>query len=384
MCLRDSYKASRIIETIENYSLIQNEYDNAVETKEGNNSLLMLYDDEQFWNMILPDPDKYWERSFNMHDCIVSFWVARIPGLFWSPNSQAIRNLCKSEIALRGQGWTEYNPIGKSSRVLGGIGTLLLPPDNDGYQLITLTFSSNASTGIPALVAPKVIEGLHLKEGDTLRIDDVKWRKMDSSWSQRFPSTSNIPKGYFLIEDPQSIEIVANNHYVEVHPYSIMEYEKQDALLYDFVYVTTDNFKKNSRGDLISFFEYYKNKEGRHGRYLLACDIAHPIFESQYNSPLEMKDTYSIRQLDLLKSRVRKEYFGKQTINELILLIPRYYFTPLTIRTLAGMINLPNALITDENAAKMSIQLISLCVERNKLEELIDRIAIDFPNVFKN
>jgi hypothetical protein len=120
---------------------------------------------------------------------------------------------------------------------MGGVGTLLLPPTDEGKILLSVSAGCNASTGIPLLCFPEVYDHLKIKQGDCVIIRGAKWLPMDMHWASKFASTKDIPRGYLVIDSIDKIRVLNRNYPVAYHPFSLMEYEYQDSLFYDFVYV---------------------------------------------------------------------------------------------------------------------------------------------------
>jgi hypothetical protein len=309
-------------------------------------------------------------------------WVARVPGLYWASYSEAIRKHSEKEIAKKSKHWIEFHPPGKSRKVLGGIGTILLPPNDEGKRLLSVSSSCNASLGIPVLIFPDVFDSLNLEEGDAVYIKNARWQPLGLTWSKRFASTQGIPRGCLIVDSPNKIEVIKKDIPVAYHPFSIMEYQNDDALLFDFVYLTVDSKVENVRNEIEDFFSYYATKENRHGRYLLNPNMVQPLFESQYNSPLEMQHASEKAKIELLYKRIRNIGFKKTTLNELIKILPRYYDSAMAIKRLAKNIGVSQAILQEDSAASMSAQLINYCHDENKIEELTDRMIVEYPKIF--
>lgn len=386
MLLPKAFKGTKIIETIDNYIIAEN-YTIAEKSTHDNclieENELWFYKDNEFWSRIIKNPEQFWSKSLNLYCFVISDWVARIPGLYWTNYSSEIRKHADSDVAIRSDKWLEFNPPGKSKKILGGIGTMLLPPNDDGKRIVTVSSSCNASLGIPLLIFPDVWDALSLKQGDAVNIRNAKWQPLDISWAKRFASTNEIPRGYLIIDNENKIEIIKRDTPIVYHPFSIMEYQVEDALLYDFVYLTIDSKVKNGKKRAHVFFENYALKDNRNGRYLLNPNMVEPLFEAQYMSPIEMQQPTQRAQLDLLYRRVKGAFFDKTTLDSLIQLIPKYYDSGLTIRRLARSIGVSPSIFQDDNAASQSIQLIDYCMNTNKIEELTDRMMVEYPQIFK-
>lgn len=381
MDLSNLFKATKVIETIENYSIAdRNEFIDAVSSNLEN--AIWINTDEQFWRKVISDPEKYWNKNFNLYAFTFCDWVARIPGLYWTDFSKKIRKTSKNEIAKQSKQWLEFNPPGKSKKVLGGIGTILLPPNDEGKRLLSISSSCNASLGIPILVFPEVIDALTLKQGDTISIKNAKWQPLDLSWSKRFASTQGIPRGCFILDSINKIEIKKRNIPVAYQPFSIMEYQKGNALLYDYVYLGVDSKLKNVRNEIEKFFNYYAQKENRHGKYLISPNMIEPYFETQFSFPSEMQHQSEKAKLQLIYKRIKNFEFSRSSLNDLIEILPSYYDNNLAIRRLAKSIGISAALLQDDNAASMASQLINYCFDTNKIEELTDRMIVEYPVIF--
>ncbi|CAA9200824.1 hypothetical protein [Flavobacterium collinsii] len=379
MSLKDLYKGSNIIEILQNYSLSESTKVGIVERFGGAEE---FYDEYHFWRTVIDDPDLLIGKEITLSKFVISKWVARVPGLYWTKHSRTMRLHQENDIAIQSQEWMEFNPPGKSRKVLGGIGTLLLPPSEDGKVLMSVTSSLNASCGIPILLYPQVLDSLKIKDGSSVRIKRARWQPMDIQWSKQFDSTKGLPRGYLIIDNPKKIEVYNNSYPVAYHPFSIMEYEHKDTLLYDFVYVSADNRVENVDLQIENFFEYYRTKEGRNGQYLLNPNIVSPIFEARYMSPQELQRPSEKAKLKLLHERVRGACFNNIAIDRLINELPKFYQSSISIFSLARLIGINPSMLSEDSASSMASQLISLCIEKEKIEHLINRMAFDYPQIF--
>jgi hypothetical protein len=381
MELSSAFKATKIIETIENYSIAESNLLFPSQPLAPNKDN-WFYEDEHFWLEVISSPEKYWNKRISLYAFTVCNWVARVPGLYWASYSATLRKLSENEIVKQSKQWIEFYPPGKSKKVLGGIGTILLPPNDEGKRLISLSSSCNGSLGIPVLIFPDVFDSLELKEGDCITIENARWQPLDLTWSKRFVSTQGIPRGCIIVDSSDKIQIIKRDIPVAYHPFSIMEYQKGDALFYDFVYLTVDSKLKKLRHEIECFFDYYAKKENRNGKYLLNPNLIEPFFEAQYTSPHEMQQQSEKAKLELIYKRIRDIEFNHTTLNKLIEILPHYYDSSLAIKRLAKSVGVSQALLQEDNAASMSAQLINHCVDNNTIEELTDRMLVEYPSIF--
>jgi hypothetical protein len=233
--------------------------------------------------------------------------------------------------------------------------------------------------GIPVLVFPHVLEDKKIKQGDILSIKEACWRKMSVSWASRFPSIKGIPRGYLVLDNPGQVEVLRSDAPVEFHPCTIMEYQSENALLYDYVFCSANSQYRGYRKEMEAFFSAYRLRNGRQGRYLLATDVNDPLFDATYTSPNDLlREADGKAQINLITERIRNAFLYKEeTLTTIMQKIPRYYPTNNHIISLAINVDIPPALLQTSSVVRMSAQLVDICREQNKLEELVDQVIKD-------
>lgn len=383
--LLSAYKATRAAETLDNYSRADQIKISNLDLQENplNHSRFSFYEDETFWEHVREKYIKWGDQINFRPGGVISEWVARIPGLYWMPESSAIRQVSESMIESIGNINT-LTPIGKSSVVIGGIGTLKIPPDINGYRLVTYSMNSNASTGIPILIAPDVWYFYDISEGSTFELNDCEWTEIPSGWSQHFPSTRNAVRGCILVREISNIEYVRQRNPTQIHPFAIMEYETPNGeILHDFVFVSAVTNQSGYRNRISDFFEYYLTANGRFGKYLTAGDISDPLWESKFNTPEDLLRTSvnAEAQLDVLLARIHGTMSKGKTIDAInIALINGYDIAGL--KRLAEYVKIPKGLLPDnETVSNFSIRLIDKCLERRCLDALVDWIIKERPSL---
>ena len=377
----------RILETAANYVKADEPLTQPAKHSEDQlDSERFFYSDELFWNDVMGSPDEYWGKMFHAYNIVLSEWVARVPGLYWKPESAALRQVNPAAIERQSEEWIQYNPGGKSGKVMGGIGTIRLAPSLDGSRLLCLTSSANASTGVPVLVSSEVLDkigqlGSGSLEGRMFNHLIMRWQPMTNSWASQFPSIRGIPRGHFVLDDPDQIKPEMNAVApTQFHPFSVMEYSNQNAELFDYVFATADTGDANHRQYLEEFFERYKNDFGRHGRYLLASDMYEPLWDADYNSPAELRnlDPGGKSQLELLEARVREHMLGKNTIETVLEELGSTTATEAELGRLSDEILINRALWLGgsthvEKCSKFLAYVVGLGHE--KFEELIEKLS---------
>ena len=389
------YRCTRSLEAIENYARADEaltkdgaEYFNLPGSHDGQSSHEnCIYEDADkwFWSRLLENPESYWDKEFYFPEKLaLSEWIARVPGLYWSRTSEQLRRQgAASEIEnISSRGYKTYKPLGKSSIVLGGVGTLKFPPaDKNDCRLVTLTSGLNASSGIPALISPEVWEHHKLKEGDVVYLTSARWKKMSWGWTERFASIRGIPKGYLVIKDPVQVSNTRCTAPVMFHPCTVMEYCRKDAKLLDFVYATASTEEPNWRQELEAFFSKYKEKDERYGRYLFSADISNPLWDAEYRSPKALRTP----QLEVLEARVRQQTFRGETIDTIVQSLAEKYDND-SLKRLSDTIGISwrQWFVDNSTTANSANRLLEVCLERNKVEELIDAFIRDYPEVLSN
>jgi hypothetical protein len=374
--LLKAIRLARINETLENYVLAGGDVKTGAQ--KGKDPDQIIYDERNFWNHFFDSPELYWNKLFSIRQCILSLWVPRIPGLFHTKSGRQMREQGYNHQAGTDKEFKinrELLPIGKSGVVLGGIGTFLFPPDIQGNQLVTLSLSYNASSGIPALISESVLATLKLKEGDLLKIKKAKWCKMSIEWAQRFPSIREIKRGYFSINNPEDVEVLNRNIPMEIHPCSIMEYESKEGVLFDYVFVTVDSQERRYRKLASDFFEYYRTKEGRNGKFLIAADIAEPLFDSKYVSPESLRSDAA--GLNLIRHRINGLLIGGNTIDEMINVLSKNYSSIEDIKLLCTHLKLPKRILGTNKPAEAIHEVVNYCIEHEKVDEMVDFLVLN-------
>jgi hypothetical protein len=324
MSLLEAYTGVRIMETNDNYARADTPL---LAQPEILHTDIPSYfhdfeQDQRFWEKVFSDPEGVWGMQVSFGKAALSEWVARVPGLFWKPEAEQLRQLSPTAIENKSERWTTYTPWGKSQKVMGGIGAFRLPPAVDGTRLVTLTTSLNASAGVPALVLPDVWDKIRQagsSEGRAIN-GQVRWQPMAQGWAARFKSTRDSPRGYLVLDNPNAIEVLDEKAPTQFHPFTVMEYYSGSRELFDYVYATADTGLADYRGQLTRFFDMYKDVQGRHGRYLLAGDMVNALWEAEYDSPADLRraDPSAQSQLALVEARVRERLLGEDTIEWLL------------------------------------------------------------------
>jgi hypothetical protein len=405
MLISETYRCARALEALENYARADGPLVEEVGNVAGSSAEPVWIEpdgggyaqkrfDERFWSLVSADPDRWWGQTFRLSMVGLSEWVARVPGLFWSTSAKGMRALAKGSVEHRSDRWVTYKPIGKSAIVLGGIGTIKFPPNENGCRLVTLSGGHNASSGIPALVFPEVWEYPelrgeqlnHLQEGDIITVK-VQWQPMAWGWAQRFPSVRGIPRGYLVLRNPENIHVdrYMRSTPTEFHPCTVMEYESGDTKLWDFVYATVDTRVDGYRAKVENFFTSYKDRHERRGRYLFSADISNPMWEADHDSPASLRLTSQGKtQLKLLEERVRRYTYRGRTVEEILQLLAQNYSQE-ALRRLATYINIPWGQVNEATSrADVAAQLIERCLsseDKMKVEELLDAIAQENPHL---
>lgn len=319
--LRRGYIAAQVGESLANYpladELLAESSDLACETRTSNERLHTYSSDKEFWSNAIAGIGVPNGAYLNFRKVALTEWVPRIPGLYWTDQSAKMRDVSPATVEIEAGRWITYNPLGKSQFVSGGIGTLKFPPDPDGFRLVTLTTSCNASAGVPALVSGEVWDYHNLEEGAILYCRGARWNGMPRSWAREFRSVTGIPRGCLILDDPETISKQNPAHPVQIHPYSIMEYWDGNARMHDFVYATANSLDPAARSGLSEFFHTYSNANGREGRYLTAADISDPLWDAVFADPEDMRSRNPVI-LHLIQERVREAVAGHETIDALI------------------------------------------------------------------
>ncbi|MBO0950614.1 hypothetical protein [Fibrella forsythiae] len=368
----DAYKATHIIETLENYAISDRIDDLSV------SSLTLpertVQDEYDFWKMVLADNTKLFDVPFSLADFIISEWVPRVPGL--------IHSLMESTFSYKFDkfsylNWDDHYPSSESGELLGGVGTNMLPPIN-GRRIVSVGKRGMVSYAIPLLIGDTIWHKLNLEPGHRIRLKRVRWQRMTQEWTQRFESIKGIPRAYLLVEDESQIEITAKREQPSYQPYTLIEYEREGLILYD--YLIRDVPPEKSWDQIGDEFETRRVKHYSNGRFLLNPDPANPLFNDAYDSPEQLRraEVGSRYHLELIKERIRDTYFRGKRAEEILQLLAQVYSDTPSINRIATYLRFPVTTFAGNRPADQISQFMNWCLNTpGKMEELIDLLFID-------
>jgi len=210
---------------------------------------------------------------------------------------------------------------------------------------------------------------------------------MPTTWSERFPSTRGIPRGYLVLEEvhfPRGGSLAPSNVPVLVHPCAIMEYDDRGARLFDFVFATADTSERDWRGDVADFFEQYRNDRDRFGEYLTAGDHIDPMWDSRFTSPqaLGSVDQHANAHLALLATRVRESMLGPSATEAMVRLLAQHSHDDLK-RYGTESQTPPSLWFRGGTSADEAVQLVTEAHRRNTFELLVEALAREDPAAFR-
>ena len=87
---------------------------------------------------------------------------------------------------------------------MGGVGTLRLPPGDDGSWLATLVGNGDVAGGVPVLMTADVWDRIQEDNSCEGRVisGTARWVPMSQHWATNFPVIRDIPRGYLLLNNP--------------------------------------------------------------------------------------------------------------------------------------------------------------------------------------
>lgn len=382
MSIQSAYKSTKVIESLENY-VKSDDWQNQDSSSDNSNDDKFIHDDVYFWRSNFNYPERYLNQILEFQDVGYSEWVARVPGLYFHESSNAFHKLAQNQVEFVSDKWVHYTPLGKSQKVMGGIGTINLPPNEDGWYLGSISTTNNASTGIPVLISEEVMDYHKIKEGVHIEWCKGKWMLMTNQWSSRFPSTkNNLPKAYLRINNPDDITVIKNTIVPTLfHPFSIMEYEKSNSKFYDFVYVTVDSTEQDYRFKIQHFFSEYKDFQNRNGTYLIEPFVSNPLIkenEVMFHSPEELRDS---AHLDLIVKRIRSETFQGKTLEEIKIALDQNLDID-KLKRFSDWIKIsPNAWYKGDAVIDETANFLMYCTDKGKTEELVDLLIKEYPEI---
>lgn len=378
MDLTSIIKDGSIIESLENYA-IADQLAGSEEVTDEPQDRGKIFSDYNFWRGVTRTPEDYWNRAFQFDHFAFSDWVPRIPGLGFTSSAKIISHQLRNAVPLTFDRRI-YRPSDKSGFVMSGVGSLKLPPDYDGYRLTCITSSRSCSRGIPLLISPEVDSYHRLKNGDRLESVQGIWQKMTTDWVKHFAVTEQLPRGYIVVKHPDQLKKAGSLSEFYCDPCSIMEYEQDDILKWDYVFCNVPTSEKKQKQEIQAFFKNYQQTNGFHGKYLINPDVGEPLFDTVYHTPADLKTDYAQAQLALMKERMNKTAVESLNIDQLTAKIAASYNDPYSLRVFARKCGINAGLVAEDAPVKMAVQIVYLAITNNLLLELTQRLLIEQTN----
>lgn len=226
----------------------------------------------------------------------------------------------------------------------------------------------NASSGVPFLISPDVWDAHDLGEG-SLVSGRMTWRRLPIEWSAKFPSVAWLPRNCLVATKPIEVHAYGRRVAVEVHPFAVMEYETNEALLHDFVFATAQTCDATMRSAISTFFEQYRKAQGRQGRYLTAGDVAEPMWEATFPSPEDLRKAEPVA-LRLIEARLNDVMCGEEAVEAAIRQLSQ--FQPSDLRKFAVAAELNASRIDLEGpSARLALRIVEAALERGRLPGLL-------------
>jgi hypothetical protein len=388
MSIRNLLVGSHIVETSENYSRADDPLTAATGTAPSAEPAASTHpdylDDGYFWQEVIDSKTGNFRKEYNLDQITVSEWVARVPGLGWSPQAIEYRN--RVEHVERMIGGYAYEPPVKSAHVISGVGTLRLAPADDGTTLVSVCRWQDASLGVPALMSAEVFDKVQKDGGVEGRVisGKARWMPMSATWASNFPNLTSIPRGYLVLNKPDDITVHEHTSSTQIYPFTVLEYEDENRSLFDYVYAGAQTDEPEHRGALEKFFVKYLQDLKRQGEYLFNGDMVKPLWDATYNSPSDLRNEVGAQsKLNLLEARVREQMLGKHDLDELLNRMGAS-LSEEDLRVVSDEIGIPSAVWFAGGAtvADLCSALLDAARQRNRLEALIQSLASRAPGMF--
>lgn len=232
-------------------------------SQENSNGNIHKYDDEShFWDDILGHRGN--ENRLRPHDKVflkgfaVSQWIPRVPGLFWKNESRLLRQEAFNGLESYDQGILIFDPLGKTMRILGGIGNLRLLPNSSG-RLICASSSGEYWRGIPILLNEDAWHACaDLYSGSIVDIQG-NWELLPHEQSILIGADKGIPRGCIIVSDITRRGYERQSIPGSCAAWSLYEYRDENMLLnYSYTYRT---FQIDCSGKCNTIGQYDDNEE---------------------------------------------------------------------------------------------------------------------------
>jgi hypothetical protein len=319
---------------------------------------------------------------------VLTPWVPRVPGLYWKSEARQLRDAALGEMIRPGL----YTPVGKTRRVLGGIGNVRLLPTAEG-RLVCATSSGDSWAGIPVLLTGDAWHALSDRAfGSTCDIKG-KWALLPAEYVDSLGGEVGIKRCCLVVEGKKDITSTAGSRSVEGSAWTLFEYTDDDNISqYGFAYTNFYADPGTSMGETaahdldngaIDFLQDYVH--GYHGRPLTEFDQEEPHFDAALSLNGLMTDhTYRDTVLAFIQ-RVKERVFKPATVRYdklpgvLVDLFDSESLESLAFDYLGGL--KLDTLIGDAAGLADKVEaLIAYCERKEELDELLVGVVRERPN----
>jgi hypothetical protein len=213
----------------------------------------------------------------------------------------------------------------------------------------------------------------------------ARWIPMSQTWAANFPDVGKLPRGYLLLNKPDDITVLDDRKPTQIFPFTVMQYESGASELFDYVYVGARTDEGQHRKQVEDFFDKYKKDVGGNATYLFSGDMITELWPAKFTSPaaLRRNDAGAQSQLSLLEARVRERQMGKSDIDQLLKRMGEMLMES-DAKVISDEIGIPyaNWFVSGTTVADLSNQLVDAALQHNRLEALIQALAIRKPGFF--
>ncbi len=134
------------------------------------------------------------------------------------------------------------------------------------------------------------------------------------------------------------------------------------------------------------FFDGYKERHERYGRYLLSGDMVSPLWDARFAGPEDLRraDPAAGSQLKVLEARVRESHLGQDATERLLEALSTVCETPEDVKLLSDEAGIPsNIWFAGGTVAEVCNQLVASAVDRDKVAALIEVVATHYRELFQ-
>jgi hypothetical protein len=359
----------------------------------------------EFWRDALDrTPDSRAVKTVRLRGFRLSRWVPRVPGLYWKDEARMLREgAAQHRLPIQFVQGDDYDPrqhpalfspVGKTLRLLGGVGNVRLLPTVSGCLLVASS-TGKYWRGVPVLLSPEIWRRLgDLEEGTLADIRGV-WTPMPRDVAQGLGGEAGLPRRCLVVGDDEDITLAPGPSPGFGSAWTLFERRDSQTNLprLDFAYCVfrangaaprpsdiRDALEEDEAGEWLQ-----KYVADHNGRALTDYDEQEPRLDPLLPISELMSREIEPRRVRVFLDGVKQQVFSPEAVNydELAAVLVRHFSADDLAFLASDYLGIQLENLAGRNAPKAEqvLALVAYCREQRRLPELVVGVLNERPHL---